>query len=56
MAKVVIVIEDKADGTVDTKITSDTPLPEDFLDFSPAQLIAAKVYSGIEFLYEKEDQ
>lgn len=55
MAKIVIVIEDKEDGTVDTTVTSDTPLPEDFHQFTVAQLLAAKVYSAIDYLFQEEN-
>lgn len=47
MAKIVILIEDKSNGELDVKFTSDTPLPEDYRQLTMAQVLAARLHEAV---------
>ncbi len=53
MAKVVIKIEDKPDGELDVQFTCDTPLPEEFKDWTLAQILSGQLHDLVNRLFEE---
>lgn len=54
MAKIVLVIEDKEDGTMDVKFTSNRPLPEEYKDWTMAETFVAKLHDTIDFILKEQ--
>lgn len=50
MAKITLIIEDKDDGTMGVIFTSNRALPEDFKEWTMAEVFVSKLHDTIEFI------
>jgi len=55
MAKIVLLIEDKDNGELDIKFTADTPLPEEFKDWTLAQILCGQLHDLIDKLLKEPE-
>ena len=58
MAKILLTIEDKDDGTpegtMEVKFTSNRALPTDFSEWTTAEIFVAKLHDTIDFILKDE--
>ena len=54
MTKIVLVIEDTEEGSLDIKFTSNRPLPEKYEDWTIAETFTAKLHDTIDFILKEQ--
>lgn len=54
MSKIVLVIADKEDGSLDIQFTSNRPLPEKYEDWTIAETFVAKLHDTIDFILKEQ--
>jgi hypothetical protein len=54
MTKIVLIIEDKEEGNLDIKFTSNRPLPEKYEDWTLAETFVAKLHDTIDFILKEQ--
>jgi hypothetical protein len=54
MTKIVLVIEDKEDGALDIKFTSNRQLPDVYEEWTLAEQFVAKLHDTIDFILKEQ--